>query len=233
MSSFVKVGGKVFEGIFIRRMTRFTALVHFKSKNVLCFLPNPGRLHELLTPGVKVILKRPAFLKRKTCYDLIGVYCGLQLVSIDSRIPNRLVSKALKNGDIPEFSGYRKIITEYRHGNSRFDFLLSNDFAPCLLEVKSCTLVMDGVAMFPDAKTVRGTKQVLQLSKAKKEGFRACILFIVQRMDASSFTLNEKADPNFARVLREASKCGVEVYAYRSEFDGYKIALNGRINVKL
>jgi sugar fermentation stimulation protein A len=233
LCSFVEIGGKVFEGIFIRRMTRFSALVHFDNKKVLCFLPNPGRLHELLTPGVKVILKKPAFPNRKTCYDLIGVYCGSQLVSVDSRIPNRLVFEALRNRGIPEFSGYSKIITEYRRGNSRFDFLLCNGLASCFLEVKSCTLVKDGVAMFPDAKTVRGARQVLQLSEAKKEGFRACMLFIVQRMDASSFTLNEKADPNFGRVLRDASKCGVETYAYRSEFDGYKIALKGRLNVKL
>jgi len=63
--------------------------------------------------------------------------------------------------------------------------------------VKSATLVKNGVAMFPEAVTERGTRHVKDLVKAKKEGYRACILFLVQRNDAHSFAPDDESDPKF------------------------------------
>ena len=98
------------------------------------------------------------------------------------------------------------------------------------MEVKSCTLVKDGVAMFPDAKTERGRRHVRDLIKAKKEGYRACVLFVVQRTDASIFTPNHESDPEFGKALLEATSEGVEAYAYSSEFIGNTITLKERMN---
>jgi len=139
--SFIEIKGKLVEGMFEKRLTRFSALVKIKGKTVEVFLPNPGRLQELLTSGTTVVLKE--VLKRElreTSYDLIGVFHKGQKLSVDSRVPNRLVFKALKNKDIKELSGYHKIKPEYAYGRTRFDFLLCNNHKPCLLEVKSCTL---------------------------------------------------------------------------------------------
>jgi len=74
---------------------------------------------------------------------------------------------------------------------------LANECKSCLLEVKSATLVKNGVAMFPEAVTERGTRHVKDLVKAKKEGYRACILFLVQRNDAHSFAPDDESDPKF------------------------------------
>jgi len=197
------------------------------------FLPNPGRMCELLTPGTKVILREITKKNRKTDYDLIGVFYNGQMVSVDSRVPNRLVLEALKNGDIEELSGYNVIRPEYSYGHTRFDFLLANEYERCLLEVKSCTLVKEGVAMFPDAQTERGRRHLRDLMKAKGEGYRSCVLFIIQRIDAQVFTSNDETDPEFGRALREAAAEGVEVYAYYSKFTEDKIVLKGKIRVEL
>lgn len=233
MVSFIKVEGKILEGKFRRRLTRFSALVEVGGKSVVCFLPNPGRLSELLKPNVKLILKEAKDSERKTAYDIIGVYQDSQCVSIDSRFPNKLVLEALKNGDIAEFSEYNVIKPEHSYGHTRFDFLLGNKQSSCLLEVKSCTLVKEGVAMFPDAKTERGTRHLLDLLKAKSEGYRACVLFVVQRADAKIFSPNDETDPKFGKALRQASSGGVEVYVYSSKFLGNKIVLGKKIPVKL
>ncbi len=174
-------------------------------------------MHELLTPGTKVILREVLKESRKTDYDLIGVFYNGQMVSVDSRVPNKLVSEALKNGDIEELSEYNIIKPEYGYGHTRFDFFLANEHESCLLEVKSCTLVKDGVALFPDAETERGKRHLRDLVKAKKEGYRACVLFVVQRTDANLFAPNDETDPEFGRVLREAVFKGVQVYAYKVE----------------
>jgi sugar fermentation stimulation protein A len=235
LTSFIEVEGVILEGVFEGRLTRFSALVRVGGEVVPCFLPNPGRLRELLVSGARVVLKGGgAAGGRKTVYDVVGVYSDGTIVSIDSRIPNKLVFQALKNGDLPEFRGYTYVKPEYIHEYARFDFLLHGGSAkPCLLEVKSCTLVRDGVAMFPDAPTVRGTRHVLGLAKALDEGFRAAVLFVVQRGDAEVFVPNDETDPKFGTALRMAAKRGLEVYAYSSFFAGGRIVLGGKVRVKL
>jgi len=190
-------------------------------------------MQELLTPGTEVILREVLREKRKTSYDLIGVFYEGQRVSVDSRVPNKLVLEALRNRDIEEFSEYDIIKPEHGYGHTRFDFYLTNKHERCLLEVKSCTLVKDGVALFPDAKTERGRRHVTDLMRAKKEGYRACVLFIVQRTDAQVFSPNDETDPEFGRILRDAVVEEVEVYAYQSEFTGDRITLKGKVRVEL
>ncbi|MGQ9531170.1 MAG: DNA/RNA nuclease SfsA [Candidatus Bathycorpusculaceae bacterium] len=233
MTVSIRIGGKLVEGFFRGRLTRFSALVEIENKTFEVFLPNPGRLKELLNFGDRVILKKTRHKGRKTAYDLIGVYHDGRRVSVDSRIPNKLISEALKKKALKEFAEYNKIKPEPYYGRARFDFLLDNHKEKCFLEVKSCTLVREGIAKFPDAKTKRGTKHVEELFRAKKEGYRACILFLIQRTDAYAFSPADEVDEEFGEVLRQAFKGGVEVYAYSSEFRGNKIMLGEKVNVKL
>jgi len=233
--SSIKVGGRIVKGVFQERPNRFSAFVKVKDKVLLTYLPNPGRMHELLIPGTEVILRKVMKGNRKTGYDLIGVSYNGQRVSVDSRVPNKLVLEALKNKDIKELSEYNIIKPEFGYGHSRLDFFLANKHESCLLEVKSATLVKDGVAMFPDAVTERGKRHVNELTKAKKEGYRACILFLVQRTDAHSFAPSDETDPEFGKALRNAAAEGVEVYAYKMEISTNfsLLSLSSRLKINL
>ena len=233
MVSSIVIVGKTVKGVFRERPNRFLALVRVGKRTLPSFVPNPGRMLELLTPGSEVILREVVRENRKTSYDLIGVLYKGQRVSVDSRVPNKLVLEALRNKDIEELSEYNRIRPEYGYGRTRFDFLLTDKLERCLLEVKSCTLVKDGRAVFPDAKTERGRRHVMDLMEAKEEGYRACVLFIVQRTDAWVFSPNDETDPEFGKVLREAAVKGVEVYAYSSEFAEDRITLKGKVRVEL
>lgn len=233
MVSFIKIEGKTVRGFFQKRLNRFLALVKVEERVLPSFVPNPGRMHELLIPGTEVVLREVLREKRKTGYDLIGVLYEGQIVSVDSRVPNRLVLEALKNGDIEEVSDYLIIKPEYNYGHSRFDFFLANEKEKCLMEVKSCTLVEDGVAKFPDAKTDRGRRHMIDLMKAKKEAYRALVLFVVQRSDAKVFVPNDETDPEFGKTIRDAALEGVEVYAYYSEFAVNKIVFKEKVKVEL
>ena len=232
MVSFIEIDGKIVRGHFVKRPNRFLTLIELDSKIVPCFLPNPGRMNELLFPGVEVFAKEINQQNRKTKFDLIGVMNQGELVSLDTRVPNKLVFEALKNKDIKEFSMYDFVKPEYKFGNSRFDFFLSNSNEKCLLEVKSCSLVENGVALFPDAPTSRGKRHLQELIEAKKQGYRACVLFVVQRINAHVFGPNDMTDPDFSEAFREALKNGVEAYAHYSEFSGSRIVLKDKVPIR-
>ena len=83
-----------------------------------------------------------------------------------------------------------------------------------LLEVKGCTLVEDGLAKFPDAPTLRGTKHLMELSHSLDDGFNAAVLFLIIRDDSLEFTPNKAMDPDFSEALMKAKEKGVLIFAY-------------------
>jgi len=221
----LRIEGKIVNGFFKSRLNRFSALVKLRGEEFRCFLPNPGRLKELLIPDAEVFLREIKGRVRTTNYDIIAIKHGNVLVFIDSRMPNRLLLEAFKMRKIKEFSMYDEVKPEFKFGHSKFDFFLTNKIGRCIIEAKSCTLVKNGKALFPDAPTERGRRHVLELIKAKEEGYRTCILFLIQRPDANSFSPNDELDPKFGEALRKALNHGVEIHAYRSHFDGKSIKL--------
>jgi len=145
------------EGIFLGRPNRFLALVELDGARAEAHVPDPGRLAELLLPGARVRLRPARTRGRRTAWDMIGVECPQGWVNIDSRLPNLLFAEAVREGRLKGFDPACSIIPEYPFGHSRLDFRLDCGDEPCLVEVKGCTLVEDGVALFPDAPTSRGS----------------------------------------------------------------------------
>jgi sugar fermentation stimulation protein A len=186
-----------------------------------------------LLPGIRVLLIERQQKNRKTAYDLFGVYYQNQWVILDSRIPNKLILEALLKKTLKPFFYYRKIRPEVTFRNSRFDFLLATETERCFIEVKSCTLVRKSVGLFPDAPTRRGTRHVRELIQAVEEGYRASIIFIVQRPDVTIFAPNDKTDPEFGFMLREAFHKGVEIYAYASMYEDDEVVLGSAVAVQL
>jgi sugar fermentation stimulation protein A len=218
--------------LFRERPNRFLGIVEIGSQRVQCFIPNPGRMNELLYPGAKVHLLRKESKARKTDYDLVLVDHDGILVSIDSRVPNKVVSESINEGKIPEFRNLSLNRVEYIYLDSRLDILLKGDEAQLLLEVKSCTLVEETIALFPDAPTKRGRRHLRTLQRGLAEG-RAAILFLIQRGDAHSFKPNVSTDPDFDATLREVANLGVEAYAYSSKVTEKGVYMSRRVPIIL
>ena len=84
------------------------------------------------------------------------------------------------------------------------------------MEVKSTTLpTPDGAVAFPDSVTERGQKHLRELMAASKRGHRAVMLFVVNRPDGEFFRPAKEKDPEYARLLKLASRKGVEILCYR------------------
>ena len=192
--------------VFLERPNRFIARVHLDGKTETVHVKNTGRCRELLQPGASVFLTAPGTPGRKTKYDLIAVEKdGGSLFNIDSQAPNAAVREWLSA------EGFDIVTPEYRYGDSRIDFYMEKGGDRYLLEVKGCTLAIDGVGYFPDAPTERGVKHIRELMKAQKEGFQAAIAFVIQTEGVTEVRPNAATHPAFAQALEEAKEAGVKV----------------------
>ena len=221
------------EALFTERPNRFLAIVELEDKPELAHVPDPGRLTELLVPGARVRLRQARTRDRKTAWDIIGVECPQGWVNIDSRLPNLLFAEALRVGWLREFEDVHKIHPEHRYGRSVLDFFLEGGGPPCLVEVKGCTLVIDGLALFPDAPTLRGSRHLEELIDAVNHGYRACAVMVVKHPGGKAFAPKEDTDPLFAATLRRAAEAGVEVIPYLAPWRGKRIRLEKKLPLSL
>ena len=209
------------KAIFISRPNRFIAKVHLfdnqegNAKEETVHVKNTGRCKELLIPGCTVYLEKSNNPNRKTLYDLIAVEKetsqGTKLFNIDSQAPNKVVLEWLKKQD------YSLIKPEYTFGKSRFDFYLekidekTGKTEKILMEVKGCTLEINGIGYFPDAPTERGVKHLNELATAISEGYKGILAFVIQMEGVFEVRPNRKTHPEFAETLEKAKASGVEV----------------------
>lgn len=198
--------------IFLARPNRFVALCRLPDgEEVQAHVKNTGRCRELLLPGVTVWLQRHHDPARKTAWSLVTVKKGEILINLDSQAPNQLVAEALAEGllQLPGFETPTLIRREQRYRQSRFDFYLEQNDRAAFLEVKGVTLEEDGLALFPDAPTLRGVRHLEELMTAAEEGYGAFVLFVIQMKGVHTFSPNDRTHPDFGRTLRMAAERGV------------------------
>ncbi len=202
----------VVEGRFLERPNRFIAKVEIGDSTERVHVKNTGRCRELLLPGAGVFLEKSHSPKRSTAYDLVAVRKGDRIINMDSQAPNRAVGEWLREGTL--FPGTKLVQPEKTYGNSRFDFYIETEDDRIFLEVKGVTLEEEGVVRFPDAPSDRAVKHVQELMQARRAGYRAVVLFVVQMEGVRFFTPNRDTHPEFADALCRAAEEGVEVLAY-------------------
>lgn len=202
------------KAILIDRPNRFLGRVSLNGKMTEVFIPNPGRMYELMVPGHEVFVKENKGIHRKTDYTMIGLFHDGVIISIDSNLPNRFIKRLLTAHELPFFADYHTVIPEPRTKGGRFDFKILGEKESSFIEVKSCTLVQNGRAIFPDAPTVRGSRHVRDLTDALSNNQidRAAVVFVIQRPDARVFSPNDKMDSDFGDALRRGHINGLEIY---------------------
>jgi sugar fermentation stimulation protein A len=225
--------GEITHGIFEKRLNRFIAEVFIYGEKEKVHIKNTGRLKELLVPGAEVLLEHSGNPQRKTKYSLVAVKKSDGWVNIDSQAPNTVAFEALDNGDLKQFGCLDVIKREVTYGASRFDIYFEKDKEKGFIEVKGVTLEKDGVAMFPDAPTIRGTKHVLELAAAAREGYTAAILFLIQMKGCRQFTPHAEMDKNFAEAVQRAAAEGVHILAYDCIVRENELVLDQPVPVKL
>jgi sugar fermentation stimulation protein A len=208
------------EAVFVKRPNRFLIIARDGDEELFCHCPNPGRLMEVLFPGARLILekrgaseadaggssvpkpggKKPEAAKpAKTLWTAAAVYHRDRIMPLFSSRANRAAEELLLKAIIPNLGA---VHPEYAIGSSRFDFLcLDASGVRHLVEVKACSLVEEGVAMFPDAPSQRALKHLEELAALTAKGYSCHVLFVILHGECRRFVPNLHTDPAFASAL--------------------------------
>lgn len=199
----IRIEGKIWEERVAERPNRFVVVT---DKGRLCHLHDPGRLKELIYPGNRILIRESR--GEKTDCSVLASWDGLWVVT-DSRFHNLIARFFIP--DQPE--------AEVRVGESRIDFKLKDTF----IEVKGCSLVKAGVALFPDAPTIRGERHLRELIRLMRGGFKALLMVLVMRPDANCFLPNESTDPKFSDTFWKALDEGMALRVLSFALQGNQI----------
>jgi sugar fermentation stimulation protein A len=178
--------------------------------------PNTGSMRGLTTPGSRIWLSLHDSKTRKYRHMLEMVEVDETLVGINTGLPNRIAEEAIQSGLVPELAAYPVIKREQRYGqNSRIDLLLLDPARPpAYVEVKNVHFTRTRhLAEFPDSVTTRGAKHLDELGDMVEAGYRAVMLYVIQRSDCHRLRICEDLDPAYALAFRRARRRGVEAYA--------------------
>lgn len=213
---------------FIDRPNRFLVRCRLRRQIIRAFLPNPGRLHELLLPGVTVhLVKEPFSSTRKNAFTALAVEREGVPILLHTHRTNAVAEHLIDHGKIPGWKGARVIGREIRVDHSRFDLLVEHRKEEWLIEVKSCTLFGRKTAMFPDAVTARGSRHLLELAELGDRGRRTAVLFIVHWLKAERFLPDFHTDLFFAQTFL-ACRNRVEIIPLAVEW-GPDLSLGNRV----
>lgn len=226
------------KAIFKSRPNRFLSVVDITSPkkervtNEEVHVHDPGRLKELLYPGNQVLIRKATNPNRKTKWDTIAASYEKEWILVNSMYHSAIAEWIIKNPKVSHFGKLKSITPEPRIGKSRLDFLLENcEGKDIWVEVKGCTLAIDGIALFPDAPTERGRRHLETLISLKKKGLKAAVLILIFRPDAKCFAPNEETDYEFSKAFHSALKVGVKIYPLKFSYEEGIVKYLGRIPV--
>ncbi len=204
-------------GTLLRRYKRFFADVRLPDGQVVVtHCPNTGAMTGCAEPGFAARISPANNPKRKLQWTLEqtrnheGVWIGVHTGRV-----NALVREGLQTGLWPELHGWQWLKNEPRHGSGRFDLLLGHAAGEqMLVEIKSVTLAEGGIGRFPDTRSERAARHVLELARLQQQGeVQTALVFCVQRSDVREVRPAAHLDPDFARALQQARQAGVRLLA--------------------
>ena len=226
---------QLISGVLVKRYKRFFVDVKVKNRIITAHCPNSGSMLGLLDKGNKVWITEAINKKRKLKYTLQIIEENGSMVGVNTHLTNKIVNHALQKNLIKDFSKTVKIKSEQVFGeHTRFDFYLEDKNTKSFLEVKNVTLKRKSrIGEFPDSITSRGTKHLNELINATKKGFKAYLLFVVQRNDCDKFEVAKDIDPIYSKTLIKAVKNKVKVLCYDCKFLPKGIILNNKTKFQI
>ena len=222
-------------GILLKRYKRFLADVKLEDgTQVTVHCPNSGSMLSCSNLGSSVYISKSSKAQRKYPFTLEMTRHDSAWIGINTSLTNSLVVEAIKNGDIRELRNPDSIQQEVKVSHeSRLDVLLTKGVRKIFIEIKSCTLVVDQCAMFPDAVTSRGTRHLQELARLVRQGQEGILFFLVQRMDAVFFRPAAHIDPVYAKTLAEVHRQGVQILVYQAAVSPNGIRVAGSLPFSL
>ena len=215
----MKYKEKILEGFFIKRYKRFFVDAVLDGNVITTYCPNTGSLRGMLNENAKVLIAKVDNPKAKLKYRLEAIKHNGVYVGINTSLPNEIIFEAIKQKKILD-NLQGEIKKEVKYGkNSRVDIFINNPKGKdCFIEVKSVTLSrVKGLAEFPDAKTTRGSKHLIELGEMSKQGHDCYLVYLIQRKDINIFSIAKDIDEEYYKNSIIAKKSGVKFIAFSCE----------------
>ena len=215
----MKYKEKILEGFFIKRYKRFFVDAVLDGNVITTYCPNTGSLRGMLNENAKVLIAKVDNPKAKLKYRLEAIKHNGVYVGINTSLPNGIIFEAIKQKKILD-NLQGEIKKEVKYGkNSRVDIFINNPKGKdCFIEVKSVTLSrVKGLAEFPDAKTTRGSKHLIELGEMSKQGNDCYLVYLIQRKDINIFSIAKDIDEEYYKNSIIAKKSGVKFFAFSCE----------------
>ena len=229
----MKYTDKILEGFFLKRYKRFFVVVIMDGNIVTTYCPNTGSLKGMLNENAKVLVAKVDNPKAKLKYRLEAIRHNGVYVGVNTSLPNGIVYEAINQKKIlNHLKG--EIKKEVKYGkNSRVDiFIDSMKGKNCFIEVKSVTLSrVKGLAEFPDAKTTRGSKHLIELGEMSKQGHDCYLVYLIQRKDIEIFSIAKDIDEEYYENSIIAKKNGVKFIAFSCEVSKQGIDVKKQIQI--
>ena len=221
-------------GTLIQRYKRFLADVKLDNgEKTTAHCTNSGSMKSCLEEGAEVYMTPVDDPKRKTKFTWEMIKINGSWVGINTNVPNRIAFEAVQNNKIEQLSGYDTVKREVTFENSRFDIYAENSQEKVFIEVKNVTLKDGKFARFPDAVTKRGKKHLKSLMRVKEQGMRAVMLYVIQRKDIDIFAPAGDIDPEYAEILVQAFRKGVEIIPVQASVTPEEIKISNEIPFEL
>ena len=221
------------KGKLIKRYKRFFTDIKLDKEIVTAHCPNTGSMKGLLDEGNEVYILKNNDPKRKLKYGLEIIKAQNNLVGVNTHMANKIVHHGLTNNLIEELKDNDKIRPEvFFNKETRFDFFIEKNKQKIFVEVKNVTLFRDKItAEFPDAITTRGSKHLLALIDAIKEGYKTYLIFLVQIQNMENFKIARDIDGEYYKNYLSAKKAGVNFLAYRCKISSKEILIEKRLKI--
>ena len=229
----MKFTKSLIKGKLIKRYKRFFVDVKINNKIVTAHCPNTGSMKGLLDEGNDVYVLKNDDPKRKLKYGLEIIKAKKKLVGVNTHLANKIVSHGLSNNLIKELENNDIVRPEvFFNKETRFDFLIEKKNQKSFVEVKNVTLFREEkTAEFPDAITSRGSKHLLTLIDAIKEGYKTYLIFLVQIQNMENFKIAKDIDSEYYRNYLRAKKVGVKFLAYRCKISSKEIKIEKKLKI--
>jgi sugar fermentation stimulation protein A len=230
-------GAPLVEATFLRRYKRFLTDVELADGRVVtAHCANTGSMRGCLQERAPCRLSFHDNPKRKLQWSLEQICVAGHWIMVNTAKPNRVVEAAIREGLIPELTGYGCVEREKKIGQSRLDLRLSDHRLQepvAWVEIKNVTMRDGQLARFPDSVTTRGTKHLRELTALAGDKVRAVLFFHVGTSGVIAVRPADDIDPAYGAALREAASAGVELLAYVCEMDARGLWLAGSVPIVL
>jgi len=205
------------ECIILERLNRFVVKILLNGAVLRAYICNTGRLLDYIVKGKRGFCIRHE--RRKSDCRLFAVEDGDSAAIIDTHLQMQALERLIASKMISWIRSCCILKRNIRLKNSVIDYLLDCNGEDVYLEVKSAILRRGGYAMYPDCTSQRGRRHIREITEHVKDGGRGMIIFIAAMPNIEAFKPNNSADPEMARLLKEAVLAGVNIRAIEMHYE--------------